>query len=127
MKKKIIVSLATAILTIGTMTAVYAKESKNANNIGFSGTMMRQNYINNNSNYNRMIDLMKQAGFQAAAEAMENRDVNSMNNFMNNLTDDQYNKMIEIMNNNGFNGMGKMMGTVSRQQMITMHNSMMGR
>jgi len=127
MKKKVLVIMTTAILTIGAVTAVYAKENNNLNNFGFARGMMYQNNINSNGTYNQMIDLMKNNGFEDAAKAMENRDFDSMNNFMNNITDEQYNQMTDIMKNNGYEGMAKMMGSVSRQEMVNIHNSMMGR
>lgn len=127
MKKKVLVIMTTAILTIGAVTAVYAKENNTQNNFGFGRGMMYQNNINSNGNYNQMIDLMKNNGFEDAAKAMENRDFDSMNNFMNNITDEQYNQMTDIMKNNGYEGMAKMMGSVSRQEMVDIHNSMMGR
>lgn len=127
MKKKVLVIMTTAILTIGAVTAVYAKENNTPNNFGFGRGMMYQNNINSNGNYNQMIDLMKNNGFEDAAKAMENRDFDSMNNFMNNITDEQYNQMTDIMKNNGYEGMAKMMGSVSRQEMVDIHNSMMGR
>lgn len=88
--------------------------------------MMYQNNINNDI-YNTMINLMKDNGFEEAAKSMENRDFDSMNNFMDNITDEQYNKMINVIKNNGYEGMAKMMGSVSRQEMINIYNSMMGR
>ncbi|KLE14370.1 MULTISPECIES: hypothetical protein [Clostridium] len=127
MKKKVLVIMTTAILTIGAVTAVYAKENNTQNNFGFGRGMMYQNNINSNGTYNQMIDLMKNNGFEDAAKAMENRDFDSMNNFMNNITDEQYNQMTDIMKNNGYEGMAKMMGSVSRQEMVDIHNSMMGR
>ncbi|QAA32829.1 hypothetical protein [Clostridium manihotivorum] len=127
MKKKVLVMMTTAILTIGAVTAVYAKENNTQNNFGFGRGMMYQNNINSNGTYNQMIDLMKNNGFEDAAKAMENRDFDSMNNFMNNITDEQYNQMTDIMKNNGYEGMAKMMGSVSRQEMVDIHNSMMGR
>lgn len=127
MKKKVLIIMATAILTIGAVTVAYAKENNNFNNSNFKGTMMYQNNINNNDNFNKMTELMKNNGFEEAAKTMESRDYNSMNNFMNNMTDEQYNKMIEVMQNNGYDAMSKMMGSVNREAMVNMHNSMMGR
>ena len=40
MKKKVLVIMTTAILTIGAVTAVYAKENNNLNNFGFARGMM---------------------------------------------------------------------------------------
>ncbi len=127
MKKRVLVIITTAVLTIGIVTAVYAKENNNSNNFGFGRAMMYQNNINNNDTYNKMIDLMRSNGFQAGAKAMEDRDFNAMSNFMNNITDEQYNQMTNIMRNNGYESMTNMMGSVSRQQMVNIHNSMMGR
>jgi hypothetical protein len=127
MKKKILVIVATAILTIGAVTAVYAKENNNSNNFGFGSGMMYQNNMNNKGNLKVMIDLMKNNGFEDAAKAMENRDFDSMNSFMNNITDDQYDQMLDTMKNNGYEGMAKMMSSISRQEMVKIHNSMMDR
>lgn len=126
MKKKFLGVLSGAILTLGVVTAAYAQDSISSNVSDYKTSMMSQNGINNN-NYNNMLDLMRSNGFEDAANAMENRDFNSMNDFMDNLTDDQYNKMIDIMQNNGYGPMAKMMQSVSKDEMISMHNSMMGR
>lgn len=142
MKKKILVIMTTAILALGAITVVYAKGDNNVNNFkfgrgmmyqsnsnisGFSRGMMKKNNINNNDSYNKMIGLMKENGFQEGAKAMENGDYSAMSNFMNNITDEEYNQMINIMKNNGYDGMSKMMGALSRQEMINRHNTMMGR
>jgi hypothetical protein len=126
MKKKILVIMTTAILTIGAVTAVYAKEKATPNNFGFGRGMMYQDNINNDT-YIKMTNLMRKNGLVDAAKAMENRDLNAMNNYMNNITDEQYNQMIDIMQNNGYESMAKMMGSVSRQEMVNIHNSMMRR
>lgn len=125
MKRKVLIIITTALLTVGTVTAVYAKGNYNSRNYGVSGTMMSQANLNNTS-YNRMIDLMRSNGFETAANAMANRDFNAMSNFMNSLTDDQYNQMKNIMQNNGYGYMAKRMASVNRQQMVSIHNTMMG-
>lgn len=127
MNKKLLIIATAAILTIGTVIGVYAKETSNSNKFGSRQTMMYQANMNNNDAYSKMVDLMRNNGFEGAAKAMESRDFHSMNNYMKNITDDQYNKMIAIMKNNGYEDMAKMMGSVNRQQMVNMHNSMMGR
>lgn len=130
MKKKILVIMIIAILAVGVMTVAYAKGNNNINNVGFGRGMMYKNNINNTNNtdvYNKMIDLMKENGFEEGAKAMENRDYKAMNNFMNNINDEQYNQMINIMKSNGYDGIAKMMGSVNRQEMVNIHNSMMGR
>jgi hypothetical protein len=126
MKKKVLVILTTAILTVGAVTAVYAQENTTENNFGFGRGMMYQNNINNDT-YTKMINLMRNNGFEEAAKAMENRDFASMNNFMNNITDEQYNQMTDIMKNNGYEGMANMMNSGSGEEMVDIHNSMMGR
>ncbi len=127
MNKRVLVIITTAVLTIGVVTAVYAKENNNSNNFGLGRGMMYQNNINNNGSYNKMIDLMRSNGFEAGATAMEARDFNAMSSFMNNITDEQYNQMTNIMRNNGYESMANMMGSVSRKQMVDIHKSMMGR
>lgn len=123
MRKTIMVLITIAILTIGTASAVYAADTNTPNNFGCGSQMMYQNY----GNYNSMIDIMRENGFEAAAKAMENRDFAAMNDFMNNLTDEQYKQMTEMMNKNGYSGMAGMMRSISREDMLDMHNSMMGR
>lgn len=123
MRKTIMVLIAIAILTIGATTAVYAADTNIQSNFscGRAGMMYQ-----NSGAYNSMIDMMRENGFESAAKAMENRDYAAMNDFMNNLTDEQYNQMIEIMKSNGYTGMADMMGSISREDMLEMHNSMMG-
>jgi hypothetical protein len=122
MKKIVLIVAAIAILTFGLMTAVYAIDNNPPFNFGYRGQMM---YQNNNGAYNSMIDIMRANGFEAAAKAMESRDFDGMNDFMNNMTDEQYNQMIKIMNDNGYYGMSRMMGSFNREGMINMHRSMM--
>jgi 5,10-methenyltetrahydromethanopterin hydrogenase len=74
----------------------------------------------------RMINIMKQNGFGNMAEVMEERDYKAMDDFMNNMTDEDYNNMIEIMKGNGYEGMAKMMESIDKDAMIQMHNSMGG-
>jgi hypothetical protein len=126
MKKKILVIMTAAILVIGVTTIVYAKSNNRLSSNRYKGTMMSQRNINSKA-YNNMIDLMKKNGFEAGAAAMESGDINAMSNFMNSITDDQYKQMINIMNKNGYEYMARMMGSFTRQDMINMHNSMMGR
>ncbi|GFP76633.1 hypothetical protein [Clostridium fungisolvens] len=125
MKKKVLVIMITAILTIGAMTVVYAKGNDNTTKSGTRGSMMYQNTTNRSENYNKMIDLMRSNGFEDAAKAMESKDYNAMSTLMNNLTDEQYKKMTDLMEQNGFKNMGQMMRSVDRNNMVNMHNSMM--
>lgn len=122
MKKTIIIMTIISILTIGAMTAVYAADTNNTDNYGCSGSVMHQG----SGNYNSMVNMMRANGFDSAAQAMENRDYAAMNEFMKNMTDEQYNKMIDMMNSNGYSGMASMMESIGREDMLEMHNSMMG-
>jgi len=126
MRKMIMILAATAVLTIGSVTAVYAADTNNPilrSNYGCGNHGMYQD----SGAYNSMIDIMRDNGFETAAKAMENRDYTAMNDFMNNLTEEQYEKMLEIMRSNGYAGMYGMMQSIGREGMIDMHNSMMGR
>jgi phosphoglycerol transferase MdoB-like AlkP superfamily enzyme len=126
MKKKFLVLLLGSMLTLGVVTVAYAQDTISSNVSNYRMSMMSQ-YSTKNDTYNNMINIMRNNGFEDAANAMGNKDFNAMNDFMNNLTDEQYNKMIDIMQNNGYGSMAKMMQSVSKDEMINMHNSMMGR
>ncbi|GEQ22968.1 hypothetical protein CBU02nite_34740 [Clostridium butyricum] len=126
MKKKFLVLLLGSMLTLGVVTVAYAQDTISSNVSNYRMSMMSQ-YSTKNDTYNNMINIMRNNGFEDAANAMGNKDFNAMNDFMNNLTDEQYNKMIDIMQNNGYGSMAKMMQSVSKDEMINMHKSMMGR
>lgn len=126
MRKKVIIIMTTVLLTMGAVTAAYAKGIYNSSNFTFAGTMMDQSNGANDA-YTNMINLMRENGFGTAARAMENGDISTMDQFMSNLTDEQYNEMIDIMENSGYGNMSTMMQSVNRGEMVNIHNSMMGR
>jgi alpha-acetolactate decarboxylase len=123
MKKRLMILMATAVLAIGGISVVYA-QGRNDINSNKSNEKVSYKYT---SNFNDMEEIMRENGFSDAAKSMENKDFDSMNKFMNNLTDEDYKKMTDIMKNNGYAPMAKMMESTSRQDMINMHRSMMGR
>ncbi|GFZ30365.1 hypothetical protein CSC2_08910 [Clostridium zeae] len=125
MKKKVLVIMITGILTIGAVTVAYAKGNDNATRFGPRGSMMYQNTIDRNETYNKMIDVMKNNGFEDAAKAMESKDYNAMSTFMSKLTDEEYKRMTDLMEQNGFKNMGQMMRSVDKNNMVNIHNSMM--
>lgn len=125
MNKKVLVIMITGILTIGAMTVAYAKGNDNETKSWTRGPMMYQNTIDRNETYNKMIDVMRNNGFEEAAKAMESKDYNAMSTFMSKLTDEEYSKMADLMEQNGFKNMGQMMRSVDRNNMVNMHNSMM--
>jgi len=101
-------------------------EVKSSSN--YRGTMMSMMGSGEQSddNINKMIELMKENGFNDEANAMENRDFNAMKNLMSNISDDDYNKMIDVMKNNGYGSMANMMQSVGKEKMAKLHQSMMG-
>lgn len=129
MKNKIIVLVMSGVVVIGSIFAVYAKGKNNINPNNYSTPVLNTQSIKSQSddNYNNMIKIMKNDGFNEAAKDMENRDYGAMNKFMSNLNDEDYKKMIDIMQKNGYGSTAKMMESVSRDDMVEMHQSMMGR
>lgn len=147
MKNKVIVLIIASILTIGGITVAYATSRNDVTSNDFNRPMMgTQNNNNNksynsrssmmgdqnarvqlNSSYNDMIKIMRDNGFSDEAKAMENRDFDSMNNLMNNISDADYKKMIDIMGENGYGAMANMMKSISKEDMTGFHGSMMGR
>ena len=121
-KKLIASSIAALLFALGFITYGYAQGREN---VGLPAGMP---YINQKSNsaYNSMIDLMTNNGFEDMVKAVENRDFNTMNNYMNNITEKDYDSMINIMKENGYEGMAEAMESVGRQNMIQMHNTMGG-
>ena len=147
MKNKVMVLIIASILTVGGISVAYATSRNDVNSNGFNRPMMGTQNNNNkssynsrssmmggqnagvqsNSSYNDMIKIMKDNGFSDEAKAMENRDFDSMNNLMNNISDADYKKMIDIMGENGYGSMANMMKSISKEDMTGFRGSMMGR
>jgi len=147
MKNKVIVLIIASILTVGGISVAYATSRNDVNSNDFNRPMMGTQDNNNkssynsrssmmgdqnagvqsNSSYNDMIKIMKDNGFSDEAKAMENRDFDSMNNLMNNISDADYKKMIDIMSTNGYGSMANMMKSISKEDMAGFQGSMMGR
>ena len=147
MKNKVIVLIIASILTVGGISVAYATSRNDVNSNDFNRPMMGTQDNNNkssynsrssmmgdqnagvqsNSSYNDMIKIMKDNGFSDEAKAMENKDFDSMNNLMNNISDADYKKMIDIMSTNGYGSMANMMKSISKEDMTGFHGSMMGR
>lgn len=83
---------------------------------------------NNNhcGNSEEMTQIMKDNGFEDMAKWMEEGDFKAMDDFMNNMSEEDYEKMIDLMSENGYGHMSRMMDSIGREDMINMHNSMMG-
>jgi len=145
MRNKVMVLIIAGILTVGGISVAYATGENNSTFNDFSRSMMssqnnNKSYnsrrpmmgdqnagVQSNSSYNYMIKIMKDNGFSDEAKAMENRDFDSMNNLMNNISDADYKKMIDIMGENGYGSMANMMKSISKEDMTGFHGSMMGR
>lgn len=102
-------------------------------NNNVSGNMMLQQRSNINDsqgnhcgNSEEMIQVMKDNGFAETAAFIEIGDYEGMNEWMKNLTDEEYNKMLEVMKDNDYGNMVNMMESMGKEDMLKMHNSMMG-
>ena len=147
MKKKIMILIIAGILTVGGISVAYAsgRDEASFSNVNrpmmsgqssevnsshnYSRSMMgiRNSGIQSNDSFNNMIKIMKDNGFNDEANAMASRDFDAMNKLMVNISDADYKKMIDIMQKNGYGSMAKMMQSVSREDMIKIHQGMMGR
>lgn len=110
MKKRVIVVITAGLMLVGLFT-------------GF--TFAKAKDVPKNS-YKDMIKIMREYGYKDLAKAAEKGDYKTIDEFMNNLTDEDYQNMIDIMKQSGYDGMARMMETVSKEDMIQMHNAMGG-
>lgn len=129
MNKKIICITAGAVLVLGMTSLSYANSNlntvKKVKNQPYESIITKSFVINNESrkgSYNEMLDLMRDNGFNDIADDMENGNYESMDEFMNNMTDEEYQKMIDIMRDVNPR-MVNMMETSDKEEMIEMHNS----
>lgn len=147
MKKKIMILVLTAILTVGGASFAYAASNNGAVSNSFNrpmmsaqndnvepsadyrGTMMRGTDSGEqpNGGYNKMIETMKDNGLTDEAAAMENGDFNAMQNLMSNMSAEDYKKMIDVMRNNGYEAMANKMQSVGKDTMVKIHQNMMER
>lgn len=142
MKKKVMILSLAGVLALSGISIAYAAGSNNTFSNKFNRPMMNlqngegeslSNYkgtmmsmmgygAKSEENMNKMIKLMKENGFIDQANAMENKDFNTMKKLMANLSDDDYNKMIDVMKNNGYEAMANMMKSVGKEKMQSMMN-----
>ncbi|WP_026478583.1 hypothetical protein [Alkaliphilus transvaalensis] len=120
--KKFVMMLTMAVVIVGSVGGyVYAQ------NNGVKNENERAAYGNHCNNNEEMIVIMEEAGFDEMVEGMRTGDYNKMKEIMENLSDEDYNRMIAIMDENGYGNMANMMQSIGREEMLNMHNSMMGR
>ncbi|WP_202708575.1 hypothetical protein [Sporosalibacterium faouarense] len=122
MKKKSIALVITGVLAIGSLTGFAYAQSTDL----FNKNVKSEKQVMDKNIYKDMIKIMKENGYKDAAKAIEKNDYKAMDDFMNNMTDEDYNKMIDLMEENGYGTMAKMMSSISREEMLQMHNSMGG-
>ncbi|GAA3653921.1 hypothetical protein [Asaccharospora irregularis] len=139
MKKKGILFALAGFLVVGGVTGMTYANTNNdtieTNNVKITSTLNSEANITKvesreinelDLEQKEMVRLMKEYGFEDMAKAFEDRDYKAMDEFMNNITDEDYQKMIDIMRKSGYESMANMMGSVDRESMIKMHNSMGG-
>ncbi|MFT9498218.1 hypothetical protein [Anaerosolibacter sp.] len=132
MKRKGLILFVSGLLLIGSVTGFSYAEMK-SNDEGSVGKFDIQQKIMGTTNrlfrkdiHEDMLKLMKKNGFKEIAKAVEKGDYEAMDEFMNNISDEDYQKMIDIMKNNGYENMAMMMESMDKDQMIQMHNAMGG-
>lgn len=112
MYKKIIVITAAITLAMGVTTIANAKEKDS--NIVNSSVITQALELNQNINNEDIIN------------EFENGNYTTMDNYMNNITNEEYQNMINYMKENGYTEMVEMMESIDREEMIVMHNAMGG-
>lgn len=129
MKNKGMILIVAGLLTVGGASFAYGanRNYTSLNNMNKPMMSTQNCRIQSEDSINNMIKIMKENGFNDQAIAMENKDFEAMNKLMTNISDEDYKKMIEIMQNNGYGPMANMMQSVSREDMIKSHQSMMGK
>lgn len=135
MKRKSLILLMSGILMIGAATGfAYADVKKNQNQELSKVSIEKklwdndQGLENSNSNkyYKDMVKIMKKNGYGDVADSMKNNDYKAMDEFMNNMTDEDYRNMIDIMRSSGYEDMARMMEGIDKDSVIQMHNAMGG-
>ena len=129
MKNKVMILIISVILIIGGISVAYAsgRNDKSFNNISKPMMGTQNGGIQTNDNFNNMIRIMKDNGFNDEAIAMNNKDFDNMDKLTTNMSDTDYKKMIDIMQKNGYGYMANMMKSVSRQDITNTYQGMMGR
>ncbi|MGD9570073.1 MAG: hypothetical protein AB7V48_17485 [Sedimentibacter sp.] len=122
MFKKVLGLTTAVVLVLGIASISFAKLG--ADKI-LSNPVYAQTSVTNNESYkyNGMLEVMRDNGFSDIADDLENGNYKSMDDFMNNMTDEDYQKMIDIMRETN-PGMADMMESIGKEQMIEMQNSM---
>jgi len=126
MKNKITILIISVILIVGGISVAYAS-GVNDKNINRPMMSTQNGGIQSNYNFDNMIKIMKDNGFNDKENAMVNTDFDTMKKWTSDMSDADYKKMIAIMQKNGYGNMANMMQSVSRENMMNTHQGMMGR
>lgn len=132
MKTKAMTLLLALTVVIGSSIGIAyakgeAKRTKTNNQVSMMNQKVSTGKTSNKQEFNeKMIKLMKEYGYKDLAKALEKGDYKPMDEFMNNMSDEDYKNMIEIMRKSGYENMAKMMESISKEDMIQMHNAMGG-
>ena len=117
-------AVAITVVSIGGFALASDANSDIINNISPRVGAFSRN--GNNCGGEDMIEIMEENGFEDMARAMEQGDFEAMDDFMNNITEEEYEQMLDLMRENGYGNMTRMMESIGREDMINRHNSMMG-
>lgn len=131
MNKKLIAITAVIVLTLGATSIAYADEYKKAtmNEPAISQIQTKEVKVKDkgeDKDLKDMYRLMEKYGYEDLMDEVEQGNYEAMDEFMNNMTDEDYQNMIDIMKESGYEGMAEMMESIGRDEMIDMHNSMGG-
>lgn len=126
--KKIMLLTTAAVLALGVISLAYAKEkdSQVVVNKPFKTEISKVVSQDRNEMNNYMVDIMRESGYEDIANEVEKGNYKAMDDFMNNITEEDFQKMIDIMKKSGNGNMSNMMESIGREGMIEMHNSMGG-
>lgn len=125
MFKKVLGLTAAVVIVLGLASVSLAKVG--VEKIISNPVYAQTSVTTNNSSYSKydMLEAMKNNGFTDIADELENGNYKAMNDFMNNITEEDYQKMIDLMKETNPQ-MADMMESIGRDQMIEMHNAMGG-
>lgn len=127
MIKKVIGITTAAVLTLGIASFAYANEKDDkAVNQPIKTEITTIANQSKDDIYDDMLDIMKKNGYKDLAKEVEKGNYKAMDDFMNNITEEDYQKMIDIMKESGNDNMARMMEGIGREEMIEMHKSMGG-
>lgn len=119
--KKLLIGTA-LVLALGTTAIAFAKE----NNSNANAQEVERSNLRNSFSENSMFSMMEQYGYSDLVQDIKEGNYVAMDDFINNLSDEEYQKMIDMMKGNSYGNMAGMMESIGKDGMIEMHKSMGG-